>query len=74
MHYHTSGLATALDPLTRFTKEMGARSDPQRNPLHPALRLEEAEPGQLYLDMTRAAPAAASPEPPMTWTARLKKS
>jgi L-ascorbate metabolism protein UlaG (beta-lactamase superfamily) len=74
MHYHTSGLATALDPLARFIKEMGARSDPHRNPLHPALRLEEVEPGQPRLDMTRSAPAAVSPDPPVTWTARLRKS
>ena len=73
MHYHTSGLTTVLDPLTRFIKEMGARSDPQRNPVHPALRVEEAEPGQQYLDITRAAPAAAAPEPPIAWTCRIKK-
>jgi L-ascorbate metabolism protein UlaG (beta-lactamase superfamily) len=74
MHYHTSGLATALDPLTRFIKEMGARSDPQRNPVHPALRLEEVEPGQPYLDITRSTEVATAPEPPVTWTCRLKKS
>lgn len=73
MHYHTTGLATALDPLARFTKEMGARSDPHRNPIHPALRLEEVEPGQPWLEMTRAAPADAAPEPPVVWTCRLKK-
>jgi L-ascorbate metabolism protein UlaG (beta-lactamase superfamily) len=73
MHYHTPGLATALDPLTRFTKEMGARSDPQRNPVHPALRVEEVEPGQPYLEITRAAPVAVAPEPPVVWTCKLKK-
>jgi L-ascorbate metabolism protein UlaG (beta-lactamase superfamily) len=74
MHYHTSGLTTALDPLTRFIKEMGARSDPQRNPVHPALRVEEVEPGQPHLEITRAAPVAAAPEPPVVWTAKAKKS
>jgi len=73
MHYHTSGLATALDPLSRFVKEMGARGDPHRNPIHPALRLEEVEPGQPWLEITRGAPADAAPEPPVAWTCRLKK-
>jgi hypothetical protein len=74
MHYHTTSLATALDPLSRFLKEMGARSDPHRNPVHPALRVEEVEPGQLYLEMARPAAVAAAPEPPVVWTCRLKKS
>jgi L-ascorbate metabolism protein UlaG (beta-lactamase superfamily) len=74
MHYHTPGLATALDPLARFTKEMGARSDPQHNPIHPALRLEEVEPGQPWLEITRPIAAAAAPEPPVVWTLKLKKS
>jgi L-ascorbate metabolism protein UlaG (beta-lactamase superfamily) len=74
MHYHTSGLATALDPLARFTKEMGARSDPSHNPLHPALRTEEAEPGQPYLEITRStADVAPAPEPPVAWMCKLKK-
>jgi L-ascorbate metabolism protein UlaG (beta-lactamase superfamily) len=74
MHYHTSGLTTTLDPLSRFVKEMGARSDPQRNLLHPALRVEEVEPGQPYLEMTRSTESvAATPEPPIAWTCRLKK-
>ena len=73
MHYQTDGLTTTLDPITRFSKEMGARSDPQRNPIYPALRVEELEPGQPYLDMARSGPVAAAPEPPITWTCRLKK-
>jgi L-ascorbate metabolism protein UlaG (beta-lactamase superfamily) len=74
MHYQTTGLTTTLDPLTRFVKEMGARSDPQRNPLHPGLRLEEVEPGQPYMEITRSGDAPApAPEPPVAWTCRLKK-
>jgi L-ascorbate metabolism protein UlaG (beta-lactamase superfamily) len=74
MHYQTAGLSTTLDPLSRFTKVIGARSDPQRNPVHPALRVEQVEPGQVYLDMTRATEAvAATPVPPVAWTCRLKK-
>lgn len=74
MHYQTTALTSTLDPFARFAKQMGARSDPQRNPIHPALRLEEAEPGQAYLEITRSGePPAAAPEPPIAWTCRLKK-
>jgi L-ascorbate metabolism protein UlaG (beta-lactamase superfamily) len=74
MHYHSAGLATALDPLTRFTKEMGARSDPHRNPVHPALRLEQVEPGQPWLEIVRTSAAEPAPEPPQAWTCRMRKS
>lgn len=74
MHYQTPGLTTALDPLSRFIKEMGARSDPQRNPLHPALRVEQVEPGSLYIEMTRSTETPPpTPTPPVQWTCRLKK-
>lgn len=74
MHYQTPGLTTALDPLSRFTKEMGARSDPQRNPLHPALRVEQVEPGQAYIDMARSTEGVLpAPTPPVQWTCRIKR-
>ncbi len=73
MHYQTPGLTTALDPITRFAKEMGARSDPQRNPVYPALRVEELEPGQPYLELVRSGLVSSAPEPPITWTCRLRK-
>ena len=73
MHSKTAHLETALDPLTRFIKEMGARSVPQRNPIHPALRLEHVEPGQPYVEITRSGDVPAAPEPPVSWTCRMRK-
>lgn len=73
MHYHLPGLTMTLDTVTRFTKEMGAGSDPQHNPVYPALRVEELEPGQAYLDVSRSGGEGGELLPPITWTFRLKK-